>query len=257
MAYCAVTDVLNKAIIKPATDAGWDVTSTSPDVGEFITEAQSVIDGILGKLGYALPFAAVPPVVKEMAKAYARYALLRDLFTGDAPSQAASILPGEFLLVEVESRRGLAAEDPVAAPGGIGSGSGLVSGAPRASGGRIPGQDQANDVVRVAGVVALLRVRRDDVVGGRHHLRQVGDELRIVTEGPKRDDLGHRHTFGKELEPRTSGTAANLRGRLRHVKGKAGGLGLLPGLAADLSPLRTPGRCGRYTLAHGARLAMF
>ena len=90
MAYCAVTDVLNKAIIKPATDAGWDVTSNSPDVGEFITEAQSVIDGILGKLGYALPFAAVPPVVKEMAKAYARYALLRDLFTGDAPSQAAS-----------------------------------------------------------------------------------------------------------------------------------------------------------------------
>ena len=127
----------------------------------------------------------------------------------------------------------------------------------------------------MAGVVALLRVRRDDVVGGRHHLRHVGDELRIVTEGPKRDDLGHRHTPGKEkghanrvtpepemvrhtkVEPRTSGTPANLLGRLRRVKGKADGLGLLLGLATGLSPLRTPGRCGSNTPARGARLAMF
>ena len=90
MAYCTVADVLSKALIKPVQDAGWDTSSTSPDVTEFITETGSVIDSLLGKLGYALPFTTTPPVLLQMAKAYARYALLRDLFTGDAPSQAAA-----------------------------------------------------------------------------------------------------------------------------------------------------------------------
>ena len=88
--YCNVSDVLNKPITKVLTDAGWDYSPTSVDVVPLIAESDAEIDSRLGKLGYTLPFVSNPQIVFEMSVAHTRYAILRDVFTGDAPSQAAA-----------------------------------------------------------------------------------------------------------------------------------------------------------------------
>ena len=88
--YCSVADVLSKPFLKVVTDTGWDLTSASPDILPLIQEGASAIDGVLGKLGYSLPFATNPDCIRQANIAYARWAILRDAFTGDAPSQAAS-----------------------------------------------------------------------------------------------------------------------------------------------------------------------
>lgn len=88
--YSTTAQVLNQALTLPITEAGWVVTEVTGDVAARIQEADSVIDSRLGAWGFTLPFSSNPPLLLQLSVLYARYACLRDLYTGRSPSMAAS-----------------------------------------------------------------------------------------------------------------------------------------------------------------------
>lgn len=83
MSYSTPAQVVDQALSRLLTGSGW---STTTDVQTRITEADTVIDTRLAQAGYALPFTSVPPMVLQLSIWYARYAVLRDLYQGQAPS---------------------------------------------------------------------------------------------------------------------------------------------------------------------------
>ena len=66
------------------------VVTTAPvivlgDVWLRIVEADNEIDSRLAGMGISLPFASNPPALQDLSVMYARYACLRDLYTGTNP----------------------------------------------------------------------------------------------------------------------------------------------------------------------------
>jgi hypothetical protein len=88
--YCAQADVMNQVLTTLLTDAGWNLVSTLPsapsDVDLRIQEGDSEIDSRLSALGFTLPFAVNPSILKPLSVLYARYACFRDLYAGGSPS---------------------------------------------------------------------------------------------------------------------------------------------------------------------------
>ena len=69
------------------------------DVAARIMEADNEIDTRLAGMGVALPFATNPPILQDFSVLYARYACLRDLYTGANPqanSESAKAFLTEF-----------------------------------------------------------------------------------------------------------------------------------------------------------------
>jgi phage gp36-like protein len=84
MAYCTATEAKDKDLSRQVAQAAW----VDADVDDRIAEGDAVINGYLGGLGYDLPFAVTPPLVKRLSILYARYACLRDMHHHFSPSQA-------------------------------------------------------------------------------------------------------------------------------------------------------------------------
>ena len=84
MAYCTSSEAKDQALVKVITQAGW----TDPaDINTRIAEADAVIDAALAAVGYTVPFVATPALVKQLSILYTRYAVLRDIYKNQAPSQ--------------------------------------------------------------------------------------------------------------------------------------------------------------------------
>jgi len=84
MPYSTKAEVKDKTVDKAVTQAGW----VDADVDERILESDRVIDARLRAMGYPAPFATTPPLVNTLSIYHSRYAILRDIFTGNAPSRA-------------------------------------------------------------------------------------------------------------------------------------------------------------------------
>jgi len=69
------------------------------DVCQRIAEADNEIDTRLAGMGVNLPFVVNPPILQDFSVLYARYACLRDLYTGNNPlanSESAKLFLQEF-----------------------------------------------------------------------------------------------------------------------------------------------------------------
>lgn len=80
--YCAQSDVLNQVLTELVAQAQWNLTDAPTDITLRIQEGDAKIDSRLAALGYTLPFATNPPLLKSLSVDYARYACLRDLYAG-------------------------------------------------------------------------------------------------------------------------------------------------------------------------------
>jgi hypothetical protein len=83
--YISVADVKGKAIERPSSRAGWSDT----DIEQSITEAENFIEGKIIRLGYDRTQLQSAPLIKSLCVNYARYCVLRDIYTDIAPSQSA------------------------------------------------------------------------------------------------------------------------------------------------------------------------
>lgn len=84
MAYSTATDVKNQSVNNAVAQAQW---SDPADINLRIAEGDARTDSRLAALGYSLPFASTPPLVFQMSVAYARYAVMRDIYGNKSPSQ--------------------------------------------------------------------------------------------------------------------------------------------------------------------------
>jgi len=75
--YITVNDVKGKAIDEKVNRAGWEDT----DIEKKIEEAESYINSRLVRLGYTINQLKTAPLVKVLCINYARYCILRDIFT--------------------------------------------------------------------------------------------------------------------------------------------------------------------------------
>lgn len=91
MAYSTVVEVKDKTVDKAVTQASW----LDADVTERITESDRIIDARLKAMGYPAPFATTPPLVNTLSILHSRYAVIRDIFTGNAPSRASAGTTGD------------------------------------------------------------------------------------------------------------------------------------------------------------------
>lgn len=84
MSYCTSTEAKDQALVKVIAQAAW----TDPtDINTRIAEADAVIDAALAAVGYTVPFTSTPALVKQLSILYTRYAVLRDIYKNQAPSQ--------------------------------------------------------------------------------------------------------------------------------------------------------------------------
>jgi hypothetical protein len=82
--YSNVVDVKSVTFARRLVEAEWD----DEDVRERIEEGDNVINAKLKAMGYDVPFATTPPLVKTMSILYARWAISRDVFHEVAPSRS-------------------------------------------------------------------------------------------------------------------------------------------------------------------------
>lgn len=82
--YVSVSEVKGKAIDERIERAGWIDT----DVEKSINEAESYIEARFIRLGYTRNQLKQAPLLKTLIINYARYCILRDIFTNIAPSIA-------------------------------------------------------------------------------------------------------------------------------------------------------------------------
>lgn len=81
MAFSTPTEVkVNTEVLRLTTQAAW----ADPQFDDRIREGDTEIEACLADMGYdvvAIKAGAVPPLLNELSKLYARAAILRDLFT--------------------------------------------------------------------------------------------------------------------------------------------------------------------------------
>lgn len=82
MAYSTATQVKDKDLSRLVLQAQW----ADADVDARILEGDSIINGYLAQMGYALPFASTPALVNQMSILYGKYACLRDIHHHFSPS---------------------------------------------------------------------------------------------------------------------------------------------------------------------------
>lgn len=73
--YSLPADVKDKDLSRFIGQASWDDT----DVASRIKEGDDAIDSCIAGLGYTLPFAINPAIIKQLSILYGRYACLRDI----------------------------------------------------------------------------------------------------------------------------------------------------------------------------------
>ena len=86
--YIAVTDIANDFALSRKIISSDFGTPTSPNaIPESILEAESYIEGFLMPMGFDRPTLQSCPLVKQLCLMYARYAVMRDIFSNIAPSE--------------------------------------------------------------------------------------------------------------------------------------------------------------------------
>lgn len=85
MIYITISDVRSKPIDEKILKAGW----SDADVERVIDEAESYVEGYLLRLGYVRSQLQKSKLVKSLCVLYSRYAILRDIYTLQAPSTSA------------------------------------------------------------------------------------------------------------------------------------------------------------------------
>ena len=84
MLYCNRADVKNKTIQSAITQATW----TDQDVDERILESYNYINALLVPTGYLPADLIKSDFIRNISIMYTRYAILRDIYTGYAPSNS-------------------------------------------------------------------------------------------------------------------------------------------------------------------------
>jgi hypothetical protein len=80
--YITVNDVKDKVLLDRITKAGW----TDTEINKCIDESENYIEGRLILIGYSRQQLQNCPLVKTMCINYARYCILRDIYTQFSPS---------------------------------------------------------------------------------------------------------------------------------------------------------------------------
>ena len=97
LVYASITGTAGTAQI--ATTAPTTITG---DICLRINEADNAIDTRLAGMGVTLPFTTNPPLLQDLSVLYARYACLRDLYTGANP--AANSESAKMFLAQFDSK---------------------------------------------------------------------------------------------------------------------------------------------------------
>jgi len=84
--YITPADVKGKAVTDPLTRAGW----TDADIDLSIDEAENYIESRLLKIGYTREQLQTVSLVYNLCVNYARYCVLRDIYTQTSPSLGGS-----------------------------------------------------------------------------------------------------------------------------------------------------------------------
>jgi hypothetical protein len=84
--YITSADVKGKAVNEPITRAGW----TDADINSSIDEAENYIESRLLKIGYTREQLQTASLVYNLCINYARYCVLRDIYTQTSPSRGGS-----------------------------------------------------------------------------------------------------------------------------------------------------------------------
>jgi len=85
MNYITIDDLKDKPLVDKIQKAGW----TDRNIENAIIEAEGYIEGYLVRLGYSREQLKKSDLVKTMCLNYARYVILRDIYTMMAPSTSA------------------------------------------------------------------------------------------------------------------------------------------------------------------------
>ena len=102
VASAAASALVSAAITGTAGTAQVATTSPTQIIGDVclrIMEADNEVDTRLAGMGYSLPFAVNPPAVQDLSVLYARYACMRDAYTGSNPqanSESAKVFLSQF-----------------------------------------------------------------------------------------------------------------------------------------------------------------
>ena len=85
--YCTPSEVTTKTIARAVADAAWDTAA----VQQRIDEGAAYIESALMPIGFTRAQLATAPSVKHLNILYARYAILRDIYTNITPSQSGEL----------------------------------------------------------------------------------------------------------------------------------------------------------------------